>query len=95
MVSKHRYQSFILNYSKEIAENRLKGWKAKKKSKIMEMQKKSRIASAKEHFNWTCEDWSKVLFSDESTFTFKVMWEIIICSKDLMKHLAVNAYCIL
>ena len=38
---------------------------------MSEKQRKARIAWAKEHLNWTSEDWDKVIFSDESTFTIQ------------------------
>ena len=49
----------------------LRGWIAKKKPKVLEKQRKAWIAWAKEHLNWTREDWDKVIFSDESTFTIQ------------------------
>ena len=54
---------------KRLLRSGLRGCKAKKKSKVSEKQRKARIAWAKEHLNWTSEDWDKVIFSDESTFT--------------------------
>lgn len=49
----------------------LRGCKAKKKPKVLEKQRKARIAWTKEHLNWTSENWNKVIFSDESTFTIQ------------------------
>ena len=56
---------------KRLLRSGLRGCKAKKKSKVSIKQRKARIAWAKEHLNWTSEDWDKVIFSDESTFTIK------------------------
>ena len=56
---------------KSLLRNGLRGCKAKKKPKVSEKQRKARIAWAKEHLNWTSEDWDKVIFSDESTFTIQ------------------------
>ena len=56
---------------KRLLRSGLRGCKAKKKPKVSEKQRKARIAWAKEHLNWTSEDWDKVIFSDESTFTIQ------------------------
>ena len=56
---------------KRLLRSGLRGCKAKKKPKVLEKQRKARIAWAKEHLNWTSEDWDKVIFSDESTFTIQ------------------------
>src|SRR5580765_5927910 len=39
-----------------------------KKSLISKKNKKTRLQFAKDHLNWTVEDWKKVAFSDESKF---------------------------
>ena len=51
--------------------NGLRGCKAKNKPRNLEIQRKARIAWAKEHLNLRSEDWNKVIFSDESTFTIQ------------------------
>ena len=56
---------------KRLLRSGLRGCKAKKKPKVSKKQRKARIAWAKEHLNWTREDWYKVIFSDESTFTIQ------------------------
>ena len=56
---------------KRLLQSGLRGCKAKKIPKVSLKQRKDRIAWAKEHLNWTSEDWDKVIFSDESTFTIQ------------------------
>ena len=46
----------------------LKGCKARKKPYLSEVNKKKRLLWAKEHQDWTDEDWAKVVWSDESIF---------------------------
>ena len=48
-----------------------KGMQSEKETKSIENQRKARIAWAKEHLNWTSEDWDRVIFSNESTFTIQ------------------------
>ena len=45
----------------------LKAYKPAKKPRLTPSMKAKRYAFAKEHLNWTTEQWKKVLFSDEST----------------------------
>jgi hypothetical protein len=47
----------------------LKGCKARKKPLLTPLQRRKRLAWARAHRNWTLEQWRKVIFSDESTFT--------------------------
>lgn len=54
-----------------LRENGLKGCKARKKPLVSEQQRKARVEWARQHANWTVDDWKKVLFSDESTFTIQ------------------------
>ena len=56
---------------KRLLRSGLRRCKAKEKLKVSVKQRKARIAWAKEHLNWTSEDWDKVIFSDESTFTIQ------------------------
>jgi len=56
---------------KKLLTNGLRGCKSKKKPKVTEKQRKARLAWAKEHLNWTPDDWKKVIFSDESTFNIQ------------------------
>lgn len=46
----------------------LKGCKARKKPWLSEVNIKKRLSWAKKHENWTDDDWSKVVWSDESNF---------------------------
>ncbi|KAJ8389099.1 hypothetical protein AAFF_G00123050 [Aldrovandia affinis] len=46
----------------------LKSCKARKKPFINEKQRRDRLRFAKDHKDWTVEDWSKVIFFDESNF---------------------------
>src|SRR6478609_10479941 len=43
--------------------------KARKKPLLTKAHKKARLASAKNHANWTNEQWGNVLWSDESPFS--------------------------
>ncbi len=56
---------------RRLLENGLRGCKAKRKPLLSEKQRKARLAWAKTHRSWTAEQWAKVLFSDESTFTLQ------------------------
>lgn len=46
----------------------LMGRIGRKKPYISEKNRRARIAFAREHINWTSEQWSKVIFTDESKF---------------------------
>lgn len=46
----------------------LKSCKATKKSFINEKQRRAKLRLARDHKDWTIEDWSKVIYSDESNF---------------------------
>ena len=46
----------------------LKGCKARKKPYLPQPNKKKRFEFAKDHENWTPDDWDKTLWSDESNF---------------------------
>lgn len=46
----------------------LKAYKARKKPIINEKKRRARLMFEKDHKDWTVEDWSKVIFSDESNF---------------------------
>ncbi|KAK1800200.1 hypothetical protein P4O66_000249 [Electrophorus voltai] len=46
----------------------LKSCKAGKKPFINEKQRRARLKFEKDHKDWTVEDWSKVIFSDECNF---------------------------
>lgn len=46
----------------------LKGCKARKKPWLSERNKKHRLEWALQHKDWTVEDWSNILWSDESNF---------------------------
>ena len=53
---------------KRLLENGRKARKPIKKQLLTDGMKKQRLDWAKQHRNWTAEDWSKVLFCDESHF---------------------------
>ena len=53
---------------RRLLDNGLKGCKARKKPFISEVNRKKRLHWAKNHKNWTCEQWSKVIWSDESNY---------------------------
>ena len=46
----------------------LKSYKPARKPRLTPVMKAKRLAFAKKHRDWTIQQWSKVLFSDESTF---------------------------
>ena len=46
----------------------LKGRVAVKKPRLTTVHKQKRLVWAKEHKNWTVEEWNRVLWSDESKF---------------------------
>ena len=43
-------------------------YKPARKPRLTQVMKAKRLAFAKKHRDWTIQQWSKVLFSDESTF---------------------------
>jgi hypothetical protein len=47
------------------------GYVAASKPYVNEKQRKNRLEWALEHQNWTIEQWSNVLFSDESPFVLR------------------------
>ena len=80
---------------KRLLQSGLRGCKAKKKPKVSEKQRKARIAWAKEHLNWTSEDWDKVILVMKAPLLSKIMWETTLFEEDLMKRLALSAFCLL
>ena len=46
----------------------LKSYKSTRKPRLTPVMKAKRLAFAKKHRDWTIQQWSKVLFSDESIF---------------------------
>ena len=57
-----------ISSEKNSAERWFMGCKPRKKPFLMELQRKKHLAWAKIHQQWTVEQWSKVIFSDESNF---------------------------
>ncbi|CAH0730956.1 unnamed protein product, partial [Brenthis ino] len=53
---------------RRLAEEGLTGHRPIKKPRFIDAMKKKLLAWAREHRQKTVEDWSKVCFSDESTF---------------------------
>ena len=49
----------------------LKSYRAAKKPFISKKNRRARIQFAKEHVEWTLQQWNRVLFSDESKFNLK------------------------
>ena len=56
----------IRNYMK--VDLKWRSWRRKKAPLLTEAQKKKRLLFAREHRRWKFEDWSNVLFSDESPY---------------------------
>ena len=56
----------IRHYMKQ--ELKWKSWRRRKAPLLTEAHKKKRLLFAREHKHWTVEDWSNVLFSDESPY---------------------------
>ena len=56
----------IRNYMK--VELKWRSWKLKKAPLLPDVQKKKRLLFAREHRHWKLEEWSNVLFSDESPY---------------------------
>lgn len=53
---------------RRLCEFGLNGRIARKKPYVSEKNRKARLAFAKAHIDWTPEQWSKVIFTDESKF---------------------------
>lgn len=51
---------------RRLVQANLHGRKARRKPLLTEDQKKKRLLWAKKYKNWTVEDWSKIIWSDES-----------------------------
>lgn len=58
----------INTFRKELQKLNLNSRIARKKPFINERQRRRRLEFAKEHQNWTLEDWRRVIFTDESSF---------------------------
>lgn len=56
----------VWNYLKEEG---LKGYVSPKKPWLTDKQKDARLKFAKDHITWECEDWKRVMFSDETIFS--------------------------
>ena len=56
---------------RRLLESGLRGYIAKKKPFICERNRKARLRFAKEHKDWTEEQWGRVLWSDESKFNVR------------------------
>lgn len=56
----------IRNYMK--VELKWRSWKRRKTPLLTDAQKKKRLLFARQHRHWKFEDWSNVLFSDESPY---------------------------
>ena len=50
-----------------LRESRYGHWRAKKRPRLLEEHAKKRLEWAKQHRNWTYTEWSKVIWSDESS----------------------------
>ena len=77
-----------------LLENGLRKCKAPKKPKMTERQRKASTAWAKENFSWSSENWDRVIFSDESTFTIQNQAGSNYVREDLMKPSVFSVYCL-
>lgn len=59
---------------RRLGEVGLKGCKARKKPWLSEKNKKARLEWAKKHVHFTEEDWSNILWSDESNFEVRFIY---------------------
>ena len=55
---------------RRLREAGLIGRKPRKKPRLTSRHKKSRLEFARTHKDWTAEQWSQAIFSDESRFLF-------------------------
>lgn len=58
----------VRTVQRRLNEFQLYGRVARKKPLISEKNRRARIHFAKEHLNWTPQQWSRVIFTDESKF---------------------------
>lgn len=58
----------VRTVQRRLNEFQLYGRVARKKPLISERNRRARLAFAKEHLSWTPQQWSKVIFTDESKF---------------------------
>jgi len=69
-----------------LKEANLNGQVACKKPYLRTVNKKKRLQWAKEHEHWTVEDWKKVVWSDESSFTLLEPLEELGCAAGLGRN---------
>ena len=79
---------WTVNASFSTVENPLKvgGLKARvprKKPYLNLQQRQRRVEWAKEHRNWSLEQWSKVLWSDESKLSSFLVMGLVMCGEDV------------
>ena len=64
---------FLVDISTSSTQRRLRGAglhgrKARKKPHLTVAHRRARLCFARDHKDWTAEQWSKIIFSDESRF---------------------------
>ena len=68
MRSQYSVGASVSTIQRRLREAGLYGCKARKKPRLTPAHKKARLAFACQHKDWTPEQWSRVVFSDESRF---------------------------
>ena len=64
------FLSFVSKINRRLNEVSLKCYRSRRKSSITQVQKVKRLKWAKDHYNWTFEDWKSVIWSDECFINF-------------------------
>lgn len=79
---------------RRLAEVNLKSRKARRKPYLSQQQMKNRLLWARKYKDWTVEDWSKVVWSDESNI--EVCEAILFCSfvmQNLQECIHIRSIC--
>ena len=64
----HQISCSYATVKRRIRQNNLFGHRPVKKSFVSAKNRRARLKFAKEHLNWTANQWSKIIWSDESKF---------------------------
>jgi Transposase len=72
MMNSYQLQCSISTFQRRLRQHGLFGSRPVKKPLISAKNRKARVEFARKHLNWNQQQWSKVLFSDESKFNLFV-----------------------